>query len=288
MQKRKFGIVVDSTCGSNYGKNLFNDISIVPLTVMVDGQDYIDGTIDNEKLLQFIDQKRKVTTSQPNPELFIQAFQKQFDLGYQHIICLTLSHKLSGTVNSALLAKKILNESRITVIDTENVGPAVIFALKRIHYLLEQNPNIIPQALALQIKQEQDQGVLFCTVENLKILAYNGRISKFRALLGNLLRVHTILKFQKSILLIEKKVRSFKKCLDYLINKSIDCKTSNNILDIQVIYVDDDRNAQELMTQIKKIGDPQIQISLYGKISSVIAAHIGYKGFGLYINEIKK
>ncbi|CCP88961.1 conserved hypothetical protein, partial sequence, partial [Candidatus Phytoplasma solani] len=105
-------------------------------------------------------------------------------------------------------------EDRITVIDTENIGPAVIFSLKRIKSLLIQNPNITHQALTFQIQKDQDQGFLLCTVENLKILANNGRISKLKVIIGNLFKIHPILKFQKNVLSIEKKVRHFTKCLD--------------------------------------------------------------------------
>lgn len=59
MQKRKFGIVVDSTCGSDCGKNIFSDISIVPLTIIVDNKSYVDGTIDNETLLGLLTTNKK-------------------------------------------------------------------------------------------------------------------------------------------------------------------------------------------------------------------------------------
>jgi Uncharacterized protein conserved in bacteria, COG1307 len=130
MNKRKLGIVVDSTCGNTYGKNFFEDISVVPLTLIVGETSYMDGAIDNTTLLNFIENKQKVTTSQPNPELFIKAFKEQFDLGYKHVICLTLSSKLSGTHNSALLAKKMLNNPNITVIDTQNIVLEFIFSYK--------------------------------------------------------------------------------------------------------------------------------------------------------------
>ncbi|WP_349401891.1 DegV family protein [Candidatus Phytoplasma solani] len=287
MKKRKLGIVVDSTCGGDYGKNFFEDVSIVPLTVMVDGKSYVDGTIDNETLLHFIDQKKKVTTSQPNPEFFIQAFQKQFALGYEHIFCLTLSHKLSGTINSALLAKKMLNENRITVIDSESIGPGIIFALKRIFQLLEQNTLISYQEMAHQIQQELEQGFLIYYIENLKILAHHGRISKFKALIGTLFKIHPIVKYQKSVLTIDKKIRNFRKCFDYLIQSVLKEQTNDNILDIQIVYVDKDIQAKELLKKINDLGYPRIKTSMYGVISPVVAVNIGYKAFGLYLNKIK-
>ncbi|MBX4180664.1 MAG: DegV family protein, partial ['Prunus persica' phytoplasma PP2] len=42
MNKRKLGIVVDSTCGNTYGKNFFEDISVVPLTLIVGETSYMD------------------------------------------------------------------------------------------------------------------------------------------------------------------------------------------------------------------------------------------------------
>ncbi|OIJ44618.1 MULTISPECIES: DegV family protein [Candidatus Phytoplasma] len=286
MNKRKLGIVVDSTCGNTYGKNFFEDISVVPLTLIVGETSYMDGAIDNTTLLNFIENKQKVTTSQPNPELFIKAFKEQFDLGYKHVICLTLSSKLSGTHNSALLAKKMLNNPNITVIDTQNIGPGVYFFLQRINDWLTQNPDVCPQTITDKINEEKLKGFLLCTVNNLKILAYNGRISKFRFLIGNLLKIHPILKFQQGVLSIEKKVRNLKNCFNYCLKKILEHKTANNKLDIQVIYVDDDKDAKELLAQITNLANPQIKATLYGAISPVVAAHIGYKGFGFYLNEI--
>ncbi|AGL90026.1 DegV family protein [Candidatus Phytoplasma australiense] len=287
MKKRKLGIIVDSTCGSDYGKSFFPDISVVPLTIIVDGKSYVDGDFDNKTLLHFIDQKKKVTTSQPNPELFIQAFKKQFSLGYEHVFCFTLSHKLSGTFNSALLAKKILNDERITIIDSETVGPGVIFALKRLSYLLEQETFDSYQALEFQLKQELDQGFLLFYIENLKQLVKNGRISKFKALIGTLFKIHPIVKYQKSVLMINKKIRNFNRCFEYLIQSVLNEKTINNALDIQTVHVDEDSQTKAFLQKINDLNESQITVSDYGSISSVVAVHMGSKAFGFYLNTIK-
>ncbi|WP_374695632.1 DegV family protein [Areca yellow leaf disease phytoplasma] len=96
-----------------------------------------------------------------------------------------------------------------------------------------KNPDVCSQTIIDKINEEKLKGFLLCTVNNLKILAYNGRISKFRFLIGNLLKIHPILKFQQGVLSIEKKVRNLKNCFNYCLEKNIRTQTANNKLDIQ-------------------------------------------------------
>ncbi len=49
MSKRTIGIVVDSTTGLKFKEDIFKDASIVPLTISVDGKEYVDGELSNEK-----------------------------------------------------------------------------------------------------------------------------------------------------------------------------------------------------------------------------------------------
>ncbi|TVY12165.1 DegV family protein [Candidatus Phytoplasma pini] len=285
MKKRKFGFVVDSTIGGDFGKSFFPDLSIVPLSIILDGETHLENDLSNNFFLKLLKENRTITTSQPNPQLFLKAFEDQFELGYEHLFCLTLSKTLSGTFDSARKAKQILNKSNITIIDTESVGPGMLFILQKFYEYLNNDYELDYAKIMQKINKIKKQGTMFFSIENLKQLVANKRISEFKYFLGRLLKIKPILKFCKGSFTIEKNFRSwdnfFKYCLKYIKN----FKNKYGIIKVQIIYVDDDIMAQILKKNIEQLNDSDIKISIYGSISPIIAVHLGYTGFGFYLNQ---
>lgn len=70
------------------------------------------------------------TTSQPSAGEFFDAFNKAFEEGYDEIIAILLSSKLSGTYNSAVLAKNMLENKRITIINSQNAAANLKFLVE--------------------------------------------------------------------------------------------------------------------------------------------------------------
>ena len=120
MNKNKIGVVVDSTFKMNASFIQEKDIRVVYLDILVGDKTYKDGELTNDEIYAFMDKNIKVTTSQPAPNRFMNAYQSLLDDGYEHVICLTVSESLSGTFNSANLAKGMLEDpSKVTVFDTK-------------------------------------------------------------------------------------------------------------------------------------------------------------------------
>lgn len=93
------------------------NINVVPLTVKIDGVEYREGIdLSNEEFqTKMLNSKELPKTSQPSPAIFSNIFQKLSQDG--HVLCLTLSSKLSGTFQSANIAKSIC-ELEVEVFDT--------------------------------------------------------------------------------------------------------------------------------------------------------------------------
>lgn len=287
MKNRKLGIVVDSTIGGNFGKNIFPDLSIVPLTIILDNQICYEKDLDNKTFLKLSQEGKKFTTSQPNPQLFLKAFQEQFDLGYEHIVCITLSQQLSGTFNSAQKAKQLLDKPKITIIDSGSVGPGMLFTLKKIQKQIQKNINIDDYPKFFEkLKEEQELGKILFTLNDLKQLIASKRISKIKSFIGQLFKIKPIIKFQKGIISIEKHFRSWNNGFKYLINQILQEQKANGKIEVQIVYVDDDYFAQEFKKEVEQLKNPNIKCSIYGTISPIIAIHLSSRGFGLYINKI--
>ena len=182
---RKVGLVVDSTFGLSQEFIKEHQISVVPLRVLIEDREYVDGKINPELIVQALQHGKLVKTSQPAPELFIKAYQEQLEY-YPNVLCLTLSKTLSGTVNSATLAKTILENEHVFVADSESTINGSMYLCEQMINYLNEGHSVYE---ALQYLEEiKDKGSLIFTVDNLQVLVHNGRLSKVKAIIGNVLK----------------------------------------------------------------------------------------------------
>ncbi len=278
--KRNIGLVVDSTFGfdKKYAKE--NDIIIVPLKVIIDEKEYVDGEIDPEVINKALYEKRDIKTSQPSPEQFIKAFETQFKK-YQQVICMTISKSLSGTFNSANLGKTILENENIYVVDTEsNINGAAYLAEILIKYL-DQGHSIV-EALGY-LEENKEKGSLVFTVDNLQFLVKSGRIGKVQAVIGNALKIKPILRFERGVLGLEHKVRGFNNVIAYLVKEVHKIIESGKAI-VRIAYVDKSIEAKMLEHEIYQIGE-NVDVKITGIISPVVSAHVGPGGLGIYLTR---
>lgn len=280
MKKRKIGIVVDSTTGSRFKNDFFADASIVDLTINVADKSYIDGELSNEDILKFVDKKIKVQTSQPSPESFLNAFKEQLDLGYEHVICLTISKGLSGTINSANLAKDMIVNDNIIVIDSKTVGPGVTFLLEVINQGIEQGLEFTE--VINKVNQKIDDITLYFSIEQLGALVAGGRLSKFQATIGNILKIKPILNFTQGSLSVVKKVRGVEAIYHYLAGQVKEAEEQGSGVVAKVTFVDNHDKAKKLIKDILEV-TPSAEVKDFGPISAVVATHLGYSGLGVLV-----
>ncbi|RHW34677.1 DegV family protein [Lysinibacillus yapensis] len=166
------------------------DITVVPLTVTIDGKDFLE-TIDltpKEFFYKMESAEELPKTSQPSPAAFAQAFSS-FDKDTD-LLCFTISSGLSGTYQSACLGKE-LAESNAVIFDTlaGSLGHGLQI-IKAAELIEEGRPleEIIPE---LKIYREKmNILVLLNTLEN---IVKGGRLSKFQGTVAKLLNIKVIL-----------------------------------------------------------------------------------------------
>lgn len=276
---RKVGLVVDSTFGLDETLVKTEKIIVTPLKVVIESEEYIDGQINPDLVVKALQEKKQVKTSQPSPDLFVKAYEKQLET-YDEVLCLTLSKTLSGTVNSATLAKTILNSDKVFVVDTEStINGSGYLAEKVLEYLNEGHS--ASEALSY-LEQLKEQGSLIFTVDNLQTLHLNGRLSKVSAVIGNILKIKPILRFRRGVLDVEHKVRSFNNVLLYLIKQVEGLLEYGKDVVVRIAYVDRSTEAKQLEHEIYQLGD-KVHVKITGVISPVVSAHVGLGGLGIYL-----
>ena len=276
---RKVGLVVDSTFGLDQVLVDKENISVVPLKVIIDEVEYIDGTIKPSVVVEALRNKKHVKTSQPSPETFIYAYEQQLKT-YDEVIVMTLSKTLSGTVNSANLAKTIFDNNHVAVVDTEStINGSGYLAEKMVEYLNEGHT--ASEGLDY-LEKLKSQGSLVFTVDNLQTLYLNGRLSRVSAVIGNILKIKPILRFKRGVLDVEHKARSFNNVMLYLIKQVETLLDYSKDVVVRIAYVDRSTEAKQLEHEIYQLSD-KIKVKLTGVISPVISAHVGLGGLGIYL-----
>jgi DegV family protein with EDD domain len=220
----KIKIVTDSTSDlPSYIVEKY-DIEVLPLLVDFGEETYRDGLdINLHTLLMKMDGNKEFPrTAQVNPQRFIECYKKYLDEGYK-IVSIHLSSKLSGTYQSACIAKDMLATEDIVVIDSFNVTSGLGILVMKASRLKNENLGIYDIEEEIKKTIPHVKSVLaFATMDN---LIKGGRISKTTGTIANILGIKPILAIKDGELVVKDKVRGSKKAirviLDYLEEKSI-------------------------------------------------------------------
>jgi len=193
-------------------------ITVVPLTVLFGQESFLDRvTITTDEFYYKLTHDAAwPTTTQPPPSVFVDVYNKLAE-DTDEILAITLSSKLSGTYESALNAKSLVEkECRIEVIDSLTVamglGLIVIAAAKA----AQAGANL--DEVADSVRRAIPRSHLVAYFDTLKYLAKGGRIGKAQGLLGAMLSVKPILAVKDGEMSPLTRLRSRTAGMDYLYN----------------------------------------------------------------------
>ena len=204
------------------------DVEIVPLTVIFNGVEYIDGIdINNKQFYKMLRESEVMPkTSQVTYSQFKEVFEKYKD---DEVLYIGGSSSASGTYQSAVIAKNDGYEN-VHVFDTQNLSTgSALFVIKACEmrekgYSIEE---IIENLNLLKGSEE-----LIASVDTLEYLKKGGRISSTKAMIGNLLSIKPILTVENGLVSQKSQVRGKKHIYSELVkyisdvyNKDLEDKT---------------------------------------------------------------
>jgi DegV family protein with EDD domain len=186
-------IVTDSTCDLPPDLVAAHGITVVPLTVIFGDEDLEDGTGITPPA--FYERLRTSPvlprTSQPSVERFQQAYRAAGADGAE-IVSIHISSKLSGTLNSASVARETLkHDLHIDLIDSYNVSVGLgLIVLEAARAAARGAPLAEVVATA---RRAMDRVTVHVAVDTLEYLQRGGRIGRARSLIGSILSIKPIL-----------------------------------------------------------------------------------------------
>jgi DegV family protein with EDD domain len=202
-------IVVDSTADFPEGPQRFPNWRVVPLYVRFGDESYRDYVeLEPEAFYARLRSAAETpSTSQPTPGDFLAAYEEL--AGYERILSLHIAGKLSGTIESARSAARLLDGDRIRTIDSQSASAAIAMLGLAIQRRLEHGTSD-DEVDELVARYRREAGLLF-TVETLEYLARGGRIGRARGWAAELLNIKPILSIKEGEVLPVKRVRGNRK-----------------------------------------------------------------------------
>lgn len=230
----KIKIITDST--ADLQKEIYKqyDIEVLPLLVNFGEESYLDGIeINANEVFEKIEKVNILpTTAQVTPNRFIEAYTKYLREGYK-IISIHMSSVMSGTYQSACIAKETLESEDIIVIDSQSVTAALgILVLKAVK-LKERGYDIIQ--MKEELNRVKDNIKLSVHFDSLEYLVRGGRISKTAGIVGGMLGIKLILEIKAGIMSVKDKVRGNKKSIKKIIS---DLESANLDDELPVLLID--------------------------------------------------
>ena len=268
-------ILADSAC--DLPKDFYpeHNVTLFPLKVQVNGQEYEDvKTIAPKTVYDAIRGGDVPKTSQVSPLLFEEVFTKMAE-NNEDGIYIAFSSALSGTYQTSVMILDQVKEKypnfNLTIVDTKCASLGFGLVVKEAARLAAENVSkeeILNDVLFRSQHMEQ----LF-TVEDLDYLAKGGRVSKASAFLGGLLNIKPILNVEDGKLIPIEKIRGKKKVYRRIVElmKERGENFSNQIIGIS--HADTEETLEEVKTLILEELHPKGIFT--SSIGSAVGAHTG-------------
>jgi DegV family protein with EDD domain len=264
-------IVTDST--AYLAKDIINeyDIKVVPLNVSMNGEAFQEGSrYSNHDYYQRLRSENIFpTTSRPSAGDFYEVFSK-VNPG-DTIIGVFISTGISGALYSAEVARGMLPEREIILIDSRYTVMALAFQVTRAAEMAREGHEVT--AILAEMERIREGTVLHFLVDDLEYLYRGGRLTRVEKLLGNVLQIKPILHMNEGKIMVYEKVRTKNKALDKIL-ADFTLRVKAGRVEVACIqHVEVPEEAQELREMVEAVFDGPVLMA--EEVGPVIGSHVG-------------
>ena len=251
-------------------------ITIVPLSVMVDGVLYSDSELGEGDFLRLMQSSKNLPkTSQPPVGVFAEIYE-DLALDGSHIVSIHMSHALSGTVEAARQGAT-LSGADVTVIDSGFTDQAMKFQVVEAAKLAKEGADL--DTILARIEEVKEKAELYIGVSTLENLVKGGRIGRVTGLLSSLLNIRVVMEMkdhQLEPIVKGRGNKTFKKWLDELVEKL----SHSKVAEIGISYAGTPEWANEMKAQLQSLVEKAIPVLETG---SIIQTHTGENAFAVLV-----
>ena len=216
-----------------------------------------------------------LTTSQVSPAVYMDIFEDLLKNPEDEVIVISLASGLSGSYNSARLAKTSVDEKRIHLIDSQTISFPMVLLVQEALNLRNQGKSA--QEIVDILEEDKKKVRLLGLVPTLEYLKRGGRISAATAAIGELAGIKPILTLEEGKIAVPLKVRGMKKAYNSMARLA---KEWNIDLDRPVIFGYTGLDSQPAQT-LKEAFENQLETTFatdYMEGCYILATHTGPEG----------
>lgn len=273
----KIKIVTDSSVQLTPAEIEDNNITIVPLTVEINGETFIDGeTITREELVEELKKGNKPKTSQPPVGLFVDTFDRLGEDGSE-VVAIMLSDVLSGTYQTAMSAAE-MSKTKVTVINSKSTDRGEAFQVLAAAKDAQAGKSI--EEIQKHCEDILERTTIDVLVDNLDNILSGGRLGKMASMLTKLINLKVVVRLREDSLDVVKKGRSRKTFFKYC-EELKKLHADNPIEELSLSNVDCD---EEYLTKVKDavLPDNSKDAAYIARLTSpIIMTHTGLNAIGV-------
>jgi len=274
-----FKIVADSTVYLSEEEFTSFGIKRASLNILDKGESYKELSVDQQFVFDRLEKGHHLTTSQPSPGEFYDIYQELIENGVDKIFVITLAEPLSGTYQSAILARTMLDDpSKVHVFKSKMAAFGNEMLVLELNSMIKEGKTeveIIERITGLIAKSN-----LIFTIENLHHIARSGRLSRAKAMIGTVLRVKPLIKMVEGKLDLFTSERTHKKVIANIVNVMRETTKGAKTIHIRVLSHNSLEQARELEKSIKE-AFTNIKLTFNEYLGPVFSLHLGQSGYGV-------
>lgn len=288
MTEKKTAFMVDSGCEPTQALMQKYNLEFVGINIVLDGNSYIDGEqLIHEQFYAKVDGVKNFATTPPSQSDMIKKYMAIKAKGYERVIDIHMSSKLSQVVANSHAAKGFVPGLEVHVFDTQSVSAGGYFVAEKIIEMITAGRPVTEVEAALPEITRSAQVLI--SASTLKFFVKNGRIGKAKGLVGSLLRMKPVLIIDDGLVAPFSTEKGMENAIHRMADASLDFLSSrpHNVKIFKAFGSDNNKPYMDLAFERLLAKLPMIPIKDYQVISGrgwpTVTCHSGPEVFALSV-----
>lgn len=273
-------IVTDSTCDLPAELYREHDITVAPINIQFGAETYLDGvTIDSPGFYRRIRESGVLPkTSQPSAGQFGEVYTRLAEAGATDVVSVHVTAKLSGTCQSADMARELVADRvRVHPYDSACGSAGLGFMVLEAARMAQVGRSVAEILARLDEIRQRVQIIL--TVKDLRFAQMSGRVGKLQGSLASLLNIKPIILLENGVIDVSEKVRTRGKALERMIELLTQRIGRDHPVNLAAVHAEAPQEGQALLERVRPL--VQCRESFVSDLALSLAVQFGPGTLGL-------
>jgi len=271
---KKLGVLVCTNSAIDYIKHDYQ-VGIIRSTILMGGKEYVDyEELTADKFYEMLKEDPSLfpRTAMASTGTMLEFYETLKADGCDTIIFITISSKMSGIYENALLAAKMIDDVDIRVFDSHSVGYIECKMVFTAHEGFKAGKTI--DEIMADLEYIRDNNQIYFAVNDLRYLVKNGRLSNAAGFIANALKIKPLLEINKEGAVVSvEKIRTFNKAVDRVIDKYLE-ETKGKDVETFIIHANNPETVEYMKSKVKELRPEIKEINDY-LLTPAVGAHSG-------------